>query len=54
LSLLPAFKGTTPAADPEAEEEENEEDASPRPPAPEPKVPLKGGLGDRERRNLFG
>jgi small subunit ribosomal protein S1 len=56
LSLLPAFKGAQPAAggDEEDEKEEDAEDATPRPPEPEPKVPLKGGLGDRERRNLFG
>ncbi len=41
LSMLPL-----PTATPEAVEEE--EDDTPRPPRPEPKVPLKGGLGDRD------
>jgi small subunit ribosomal protein S1 len=54
LSLLPAFKGAPPASDKEADEEDADENASPPTPQPEPKVPLKGGLGDRERRNLFG
>jgi ribosomal protein S1 len=54
LSLLPAFKGATPASDKEVEEEDADENAPPPTPQPEPKVPLKGGLGDRERRNLFG
>jgi predicted RNA-binding protein with RPS1 domain len=54
LSLLPAFKGGPPAGDEKDEEQENDEEATPRPPEPEPKVPLKGGLGDREGRNLFG
>jgi small subunit ribosomal protein S1 len=45
LSLLPASKGTP------VEEEESEEDDVPPAPKPERKVPLKGGLGDRERTN---
>jgi ribosomal protein S1 len=53
LSLLPAFKGTTPAADQEGAEEENDDEATPRAPEPEPKVPLKGGLGDREPEGMF-
>jgi len=48
LSLLPSPKGTTPVAD---EDDTDDADESPPPPAPEPKIPLKGGLGDRERRN---
>jgi ribosomal protein S1 len=51
LSLL-AAKGATPAAEAE-EEEEADDDETPLPPRPEPKVPLKGGLGDRERRSNF-
>ena len=47
LSLLPA-KGATPAVE---EEDEADDDETPPPPRPEPKIPLKGGLGDRERRN---
>jgi ribosomal protein S1 len=50
LSLLPA-KGATPAAP--AEEEEEPEDDTPPAPRPEPKVPLKGGLGDSDRRTTF-
>jgi small subunit ribosomal protein S1 len=46
LSLLPA-KGATPVVE---EEEAVEEDEAPPPPRPEPKVPLKGGLGDGEPR----
>ena len=47
LSLLPDPRKT-----PAAEEEETEgEPEAPPPPKPERKVPLKGGLGDRERRN---
>ena len=46
LSLLPA-KGT-----PVVEEEDDaDDDETPKPPEPEPKIPLKGGLGDRERRS---
>ncbi len=46
LSLIPAVKGLAKAV-----EEEDDEDDAPRPPAPEPKIPLKGGLGDRDRKN---
>ena len=46
LSLLPSAKGTLPV-----EEEEADDDESAPAPSPEPEVPLKGGLGDRERRN---
>ena len=42
LSLIPL-----PTATP-AEPEEDEEDDEPKPPKPEPKIPLKGGLGDRD------
>lgn len=45
LSLIPAVKGLAKAV------EEDDEDDAPRPPAPEPKIPLKGGLGDRDRKN---
>jgi small subunit ribosomal protein S1 len=48
LSLLPAFKGTAPVS---PEDETDAPDESPPPPTPEPKIPLKGGLGDRERKN---
>ena len=50
LSLLPTAKGMPPA---EAEDDAESEAAgeTPAPPRPEPKIPLKGGLGDRERRN---
>ncbi|WP_165064667.1 30S ribosomal protein S1 [Paludisphaera rhizosphaerae] len=41
LSLLPLAKDQVP-------EEDEEEDATPPPPKPERKVPLKGGLGDRD------
>jgi small subunit ribosomal protein S1 len=49
LSLLPSPKGVAPAE----VEEEKPDDAEQTPPAPAPvrKVPLKGGLGDRERSN---
>jgi small subunit ribosomal protein S1 len=48
LSLLPAPKGAVAAAD----EDDAADDSQPAPaPHPAPKVPLKGGLGDRERRN---
>jgi ribosomal protein S1 len=50
LSLLPA-KGAAPAA--EEEEEDADDDETPPPPRPEPKIPLKGGLGDREGRSKF-
>lgn len=42
LSLRPLAPAVT------AEPEEEEEDEAPRPPKPERKVPLKGGLGDRD------
>jgi ribosomal protein S1 len=42
LSLIPL-----PTATP-AEPEEDEEDDTLKPPKPEPKIPLKGGLGDRD------
>ena len=45
LSLLPDPRKAGRGAD----EEDDEEDETPRPPKPEPKVPLKGGLGDRDR-----
>jgi small subunit ribosomal protein S1 len=48
LSLLPAAKGIASVAD---EDETGVADEAPPPPAPEPKIPLKGGLGDRERKN---
>jgi small subunit ribosomal protein S1 len=48
LSLLPDPRKA--AAAPTEEETEGEDEAPP-PPKPERKVPLKGGLGDRERRN---
>lgn len=46
LSLLPA-KGKEAGVEEEAEEAEDE---TPPPPKPERKVPLKGGLGDKDRR----
>ena len=46
LSLLPAVKGM-----PVEEEGETDEDEAPPTPKPERKIPLKGGLGDRERSN---
>jgi small subunit ribosomal protein S1 len=46
LSLLPATKGA-----PLEEEDEQDEDEVPPVPKPERKIPLKGGLGDRERNN---
>jgi ribosomal protein S1 len=49
LSLLPA-KGATPAVE---EVEEEADDETPPPPRPEPKIPLKGGLGDGDRRTTF-
>ncbi len=49
LSLKPSPKAALPA---EKEDEPDEaDDATPAAPRPEPKIPLKGGLGDRERRN---
>ena len=49
LSLLPDPRKTPVAPD----EDEGEDEADQTPPAPKPerKVPLKGGLGDRDRRN---
>jgi ribosomal protein S1 len=48
LSLRPSPKAPTA---PEVEEEaEDASDEPAPPPRPEPKIPLKGGLGDRERR----
>jgi len=49
LSLLPAAKGTPPDQE---EEDDTAEDETPPVPKPERKVPLKGGLGDREWTNL--
>ncbi|MFO0908929.1 MAG: S1 RNA-binding domain-containing protein [Isosphaeraceae bacterium] len=49
LSLRPA--PTAPAPAPEVEEEE---DDTPPPPKPVRKVPLKGGLGDRDKNPLMG
>ena len=34
----------------EAVEEDDEDDDTPPPPKPERKVPLKGGLGDRDKK----
>jgi small subunit ribosomal protein S1 len=48
LSLLPAAKGPAPVSD---EDDTDDTDKAPPPQKPEPKVPLKGGLGDRDRRN---
>ncbi len=47
LSLLPSPKGSLPAED----DEETDEDEPAPAPSVESKLPLKGGLGDRERRN---
>jgi len=47
LSLLPLAQG-------EAEEDDEAEDETPAAPKPERKVPLKGGLGDRERSPKLG
>ncbi len=47
LSLLPDKKAV-PTVD--EDEEETDDDEAPPPPRPEPKIPLKGGLGDREPR----
>ena len=41
----------SPEGRPAAAEEDDEEDETPPAPKPERKVPLKGGLGDRERKN---
>jgi small subunit ribosomal protein S1 len=48
LSLLPSPKGTMPVED---AVDTDAADELPPPPRPEPKMPLKGGLDDRERRN---
>jgi small subunit ribosomal protein S1 len=48
LSLLPPPKGALPAAE---DDESADEDEPAPPPRPAPKIPLKGGLGDRERSN---
>ena len=45
LSLLPAKGKEAPVE----EEEEDEDDGTPPPPKPERKIPLKGGLGDRDK-----
>jgi small subunit ribosomal protein S1 len=47
LSLLPA-KGKEPA--PAEDEDEVDDDDTPAPPKPERKVPLKGGLGDKDKK----
>jgi small subunit ribosomal protein S1 len=47
LSLLPDPRKAAAVPD----EAEDEEDETPPPPKPERKIPLKGGLGDRERSN---
>jgi ribosomal protein S1 len=46
LSLLPLAKGQ------EVEEDDEDEDDTPPTPKPERKIPLKGGLGDRDKRPL--
>jgi small subunit ribosomal protein S1 len=53
LSLLPDPRKAPAAEEPEdeAEGESPAEGETPAPPKPERKIPLKGGLGDRERRN---
>ena len=53
LSLLPAKGASLAAEEEEGEEEDASDDETPPLPRPEPKVPLKGGLGDREGRNRF-
>jgi ribosomal protein S1 len=50
LSLLPDKKAVPTVAE---EEEEGDDEEAPAPPRPEPKIPLKGGLGDREQRRIF-
>jgi ribosomal protein S1 len=50
LSLKPSPKATVPEEEADDESEEAGEEAAPTP-RPEPKTPLRGGLGDRERRN---
>ena len=52
LSLKPSPKAALP--DEAADDAEDAEDEAPKPPRPEPKIPLKGGLGDRERLNRNG
>ena len=52
LSLKPSPKASLP--DESADDAEDAEDEAPKPPRPEPKIPLKGGLGDRERLNRNG
>jgi ribosomal protein S1 len=47
LSLLPAKGKSAPV---EEEDDEDEDDATPPPPKPERKIPLKGGLGDSEKK----
>ena len=49
LSLLPDPRKAQAAAD--ETEGEDEEDETPPTPKPERKIPLKGGLGDRDRKN---
>jgi small subunit ribosomal protein S1 len=49
LSLLPD-KRAVPGGPADAEEEDEGDEEAP-PPRPEPKFPLKGGLGDREKAN---
>jgi small subunit ribosomal protein S1 len=49
LSLLPDPRKTA-IADAE-DEDQTEDESTPPPPKPERKIPLKGGLGDRERSN---
>jgi len=48
LSLKPSPKATLPEEG--DDQSENAEDDAPPPPRPEPKIPLKGGLGDTDRR----
>ena len=50
LSLLPDKKAI-PTVDEDGEDADDDE--TPPPPRPEPKIPLKGGLGDREQRRIF-
>src|SRR5262249_15496448 len=50
LSLLPSPKGTVEAEDEDEDKTEGAGDDVP-PAKPEPKIPLRGGLGDRERTN---
>ena len=48
LSLKPSPKA--PVIEEGEDAAETGEDDAPPPPRPEPKIPLKGGLGDRDRR----